>query len=189
MRILPALTGVALIVTSTVATAASLYSADRYEALHADTRAHETGDVVTVRVVEIASASTSANTDTEKNVSLGGQVRADDITHRGSLDFDNNFDGGGRIQREGRLVATVTATVTDVFPNGDIALTGRQLIEVNGDKQVIMVTGRARRRDITSDNSILSTRLADSDIRYLGEGLLERKQRQGVLQWFMDFIF
>jgi flagellar L-ring protein precursor FlgH len=77
------------------------------------------------------------------------------------------------------MLAQMTVTVTSVGANGDLFVTGEQLLEINADKQRIKVEGRVRPLDISDTNTVLSYRLADARISYLGDGELANHQHQG----------
>jgi len=78
--------------------------------------------------------------------------------------------------------------VVDVAPNGDLVVAGQQLIEVNEEKQEIKLEGRVRAVDVSESNTVLSTRLADAKIWYVGDGLLGEKQRPGILTRILSWL-
>ena len=168
--------------------AQSLFVEDRYVALTADRRAMKVGDALTVQVFENASASQSADTVTEKTaaLNLGVGVNARNYGARASIGDD--FTGKGRIQRSGRLAATLTVTVAEVASNGDLKVSGVQNILVNGEKQLLQLSGRVRPIDIGDNNTVASTRIADAEITYVGDGILAEKQKQGVLTRFLSWL-
>src|SRR5262245_41622430 len=114
----------------------SLYNEAKFESLTTVRRATAPGDTLTVLIYENASASATADSSTEKTGGLGIALgtthnsRTDTVGAKGTLNED--YTGKGRIQRSGRLVAQLTVTVREVYPNGDLAVAGQQLIEVNG---------------------------------------------------------
>lgn len=170
----------------------SLYKEGRFESLTTVRRAAAVGDALTVLIFESASASASADASTEKTGGLGISLstthnsRSDSVSAKGNLNED--FSGKGRIQRSGRLVAQLTVTVREVYPNGDLAVAGQQLIEVNGEKQQIVLKGRVRPLDIGETNSVVSTRLADAQITFVGDGILAEKQRPGLISRILGWL-
>jgi flagellar L-ring protein precursor FlgH len=169
------------------ACAESLYDESTFRNPAADKRARLRGDTVMVLVYENSSATTVADSSLHRNteVSVDGQFNR---SSRGArLDLATGFESGGRVQRSGRLLAQISAVVTDVAPNGDLWLSGEQVVEINADKQHIKIQGRVRPVDISGSNAVLSNRLADARIAYIGTGELAANQRPGfvsrVLAW------
>jgi flagellar L-ring protein precursor FlgH len=170
------------------ASAQSLYQEGSFRPLTADHRAYQAGDTLTVLIVESASASSTADTTTEKRAALGGSVGTTTRTEKATIGLNEDFTGKGRIQRSGRLLAQITVRVTEVAPNGDLVVAGQQLIEVNEEKQEIKLDGRVRPVDVNESNTVLSTRLADAKILYIGDGLLGEKQRPGIITRFLSWL-
>ena len=88
-----------------------------------------------------------------------------------------------------KAIANVTVTVTEVFPNGNMVLEGTQSIWQNKDEHKITFRGICRADDITSANTIPSTKIADATVRFDGKGPLNAKQRQGILTQIFNFLF
>ena len=168
--------------------AESLYNEASYRPLTSDQRAYREGDVLTVLIVENSSASTTADTTTNKRGGVGISIGTTTRQEKGSVDINEDFSGKGRIQRSGRLLAQLSVTVVAVLENGDLQIQGSQLIEVNQEKQHIQLAGRVRPSDITEGNAVLSTRIADAKIVYVGDGLLGEKQRPGILTRFLSWL-
>jgi flagellar L-ring protein precursor FlgH len=99
------------------------------------------------------------------------------------------FDGGGVERRSGQVLGRISATVEAVLPNGELFIRGEQVISLNNESQIIYAEGRVRKEDISTDNTVLSTRLADSNIRFQGDGLLSRKERPGIISRALEWLF
>lgn len=184
-------TGLALLAGAAFANvlhADSLYDAQRFRPLVGDPRAIRVGDNLTVVVTEFASVTASARTSTDKDGTVSGVIRGTNDTKQGSINLAEDFNGGGRIERSGRLVAQITVVVEAIEPNGDLRVRGGQQIEVNNEKQILYVEGTARPQDIQANNTVLSNRLSNSKIRYAGDGLLAEKQRPGILTRFLSWL-
>ncbi|GAB4387927.1 MAG: flagellar basal body L-ring protein FlgH [Thermodesulfovibrionales bacterium] len=174
--------------------------------LYSDLRARGAGDLVTIKIVENASASKKAETATSKDSSLDAGV--DDIfgapldlnlsnfygqghtfspTVKGSSQSD--FAGKGQTTRSGTLAATITARVVDVEPNGNFLIESRKEITVNREKQILVLRGVIRPEDIESDNTILSTYVADAKMFFTGQGVIQDKQGPGWLVRIVDKIW
>jgi flagellar L-ring protein precursor FlgH len=95
-----------------------------------------------------------------------------------SIAVGGDFDGGGRTQRTSRLLTTVTVTVREVLPGGQLRVAGAQSVQVNGELQQVTLEGTVRPPDISDANVVQSTRIADARITYVGEGdVSDRTQR------------
>ena len=161
--------------------AESLFQEANFQSLTAARRAYRPGDSLTVQIYENASASASADTKTRKSGGLSLGLSTHNTDKNLKVELAEDGSGEGRIQRSGRVVAQITVTVTDVTPNGELVVAGEQLIFVNGEKQQIVLSGRVRPIDITELNTVLSTRVADARITYVGDGILAEKQRMGLI--------
>jgi len=161
--------------------AESLYKENTYQPLAADRSLYRVGDTVTVLVYENSSASASADTTTEKSGGLGAIIKLPSTDKTGDIRLREDFEGRGKIQRSGKLLAQLSVTVQEVATNGDLLIKGQQLLEINNDKQNILLEGRVRPQDISEFNTIPSSRIADAKISYVGEGVLAQKQTPGLL--------
>ena len=174
----------------------SLLERESYRPLVADQRAYRAGDNLTVLITESATASTTAATTTNKEGAVAGTAaynrEKDGVPYgrslSGSVELTEDFKGGGRIERTGKLLARLTVVVQAVEPNGLLLVRGEQDIFVNEEKQHIALTGRVRPQDIGSDNTVLSTRLSQATIEMTGQGLLAEKQRPGILTRFLSWL-
>lgn len=166
---------------SQVAFGENLYKDEEYRALTADRRAHQIGDILTVLVLENSSASATAGTNTDKSSDTGIRFQSPNSQKSYSLDLQQNFDGNGRIARTGRLLAQLSVVIIGVERNSDLLVKGEQVIEINGEKQSINLEGRVRPRDIDEGNTVLSSRIADAHITYVGDGVLAENQHKGWL--------
>jgi flagellar L-ring protein precursor FlgH len=170
----------------------SLYNASQFRAYTDDQRAYRVGDSLTVVIVEASSASASANTQTKKAADLAaaGSVAFDRDNHSAAakLDLSDDFTGRGSIERTGKLAAQITVTVTGITGNGELLVSGKQVIAVNQEKQEIAVSGRVRPYDIMANNTVLSSRLAEATISYVGEGVLGETQRPGFLSRLLIWL-
>ncbi|MCO4855938.1 flagellar basal body L-ring protein FlgH [Herbaspirillum sp. WGmk3] len=169
--------------------AESLYSESSFRPLTADNKAFRIGDAVTVQVLETSSASTNADTTTRRKNGVNADfslTRNPNIT--AGVNVGGDFDGGGRTQRASKLLTQLTVSVIAIQPNGDLQLAGEQILYVNDEEQRVKLEGRARPQDISDGNIILSTRLADARITYVGDGDLSERQRRGWWRRFVDWL-
>jgi len=169
------------------ASADNLYQESSYRPLASDKRARLPGDGLTVLIYENSSASTNADTNLRRRNDVSAAISANQQQHQARVGLNNDFDGGGAVQRSGRLLAQMSVSVTRVEENGDLWIKGQQVLEINSDQQKIMVEGRVRPLDIADNNTVLSYRIADAKISYLGEGELAARQKPGWLSRFFTW--
>lgn len=160
-----------------------------WPALASDRTAAAPGDSLTVFIVEASSAATTAQSGSQRDTRLSGSIGAGgQIEQSGSLGLQGGFDGRGQLSRSGRLVGQIGVVVQEVLPNGDLRIAGAQTIEIDGERTAIRIDARVRPADISGDNTVLSSRLADAHIVYDGDGTLSRGGRPGpinrILSWF-----
>jgi flagellar L-ring protein FlgH len=77
----------------------------------------------------------------------------------------------------------------DILPNGNLFIEGNREVRVNNENQMMTLTGVIRPRDITANNVIQSTYIADARIAYSGKGVLNERQRPGWLARVLDVIW
>jgi flagellar L-ring protein FlgH len=168
--------------------------------LSADLRARRVNDLVTVRVSEYVSAQGSADSSLDKNSSasasvtklFGAESRFPgwlDPTSLAALGANTSFEGSGSTARNGSLTAVITARVAEVLPNGDLALEGVREIDINGDRQMVVLTGVVRASDIGPGNVVPSTAIGQMRIRYFGRGLIKDNLQPGWLVRALNKIF
>jgi flagellar L-ring protein FlgH len=181
-------TALLLLVLSGTVLAEGLYNEERFRAFVSDPKAIRIGDNLTVIVTEIASVTATARTTSDKEGAVSATLRGNSANNTGSVALAEDFAGGGRIERSGKLVAQVTVVVQEIKPNGDLVVKGEQEIEVNNEIQKLVLVGRVRREDIRSDNTVPSNRLSEAKIAFTGEGLLAEKQRPGIITRFLSWL-
>ncbi|HXK30487.1 MAG TPA: flagellar basal body L-ring protein FlgH [Candidatus Binatia bacterium] len=178
----------------------SLWPADDRVFFYGDKKALRVGDIITVRIVESAQASNTADTDLSRTSSVNASLSAffgkkkflnlfkvgDDLLTASS---DNSHKGAGSTTRSGELTAVMTAMVREVLPNGNLVVRGTREVLVNHEQQFITLTGIVRPQDVSRDNIVLSTQLADANITIGGLGVVADKQRSGWGTWIFDLIW
>lgn len=168
--------------------------------LMGDFRARHVNDLVTVRVIESITAAGTADSSLSK--SSDGSASVDklfglesklptliDPTDLVATSSNTNFAGGGTTTRSGELTATMTARVAEVLSNGDLVLEGAREIDINGDRQIVVLTGVVRPSDVTPANTVLSTQIGQLSIRYFGRGLIRDNLKPGWLIRILNKIF
>lgn len=186
-----ALALIALWIASGAASAGSLWNGA--DSLFTDRKARRVGDLVTMIIVERAQATQSATTETGKDGSVQiGPISLAEIVPvipPVSASGGDSLRSQGSTTRGGSLNARMTAQVVEVLPNGNLVIEGRQTIIVNGEEQIIVVSGQVRPQDIAPDNTVLSTFVADATIAYYGSGPIGDKQQPGLLTRLFNWLF
>jgi len=168
--------------------------------LSSDFRARNVNDLVTIQVVESIVAVGSADSNLTKSSSGAGSLTKFfgldsklpswiDPTSLIDTASDSSFNGGGVTNRKGVLSAIVTARVAEVLPSGDLVLEGVREIDINGDRQIVVLTGIVRPHDIGPSNVVLSTAVGQLRIRYFGRGLIRDNLKPGWLVRILNKIF
>jgi flagellar L-ring protein precursor FlgH len=170
------------------ALAENLYSPSSWSALAGDRRATQVGDSLTILVYENSRASDSAGSNSKKSSAFNGHVTAGTFDKSGGFGLNGSSDNQGSTDRSGGMVAQISASVDEVMPNGDLRVSGTQLIRLNGNHTTIKVKGRVRPADISSSNVVLSTRLADAQIDYDGKGFVSRSGKPGIITRIFNFL-
>jgi flagellar L-ring protein precursor FlgH len=165
-----------------------------------DLRAHNVNDLVTVRVIETITAQGSADSSLDKKSNAAVAVPnvfgleskypgALDPASLAALSASTSFKGSGNTSRSGSLSANLTARVTEVLPNGDMVLEGVRQIEINGDRQIVVLSGVVRSADVGPGNVVPSTAVGQMRIKYFGQGLIKDNLQPGFLVKFLNKIF
>lgn len=154
-----------------------------------DERAAAVGDVLIVRVDEADSASHDSSTRLDRQSSQAYGLSGAFEKELPDVDFQNlfgasaesSFAGGGRIQRKGTLQATLPVRVKQVLPNGDLFIEGTKVVLVANEERHLYLSGVVRQVDVRADGSVLSSRIADAEIEYTGDGDASDQQNPGWL--------
>ncbi|MCW3173585.1 flagellar basal body L-ring protein FlgH [Shewanella subflava] len=177
--------------TQTVATG-SIYLDSQASSLYSDIRAHKVGDIITVVLKESTQASKSANNELKKGSDLsvdpiyagGGNVTIKgvplDLRYSDSMNTKREADA----DQSNSLDGSISANVMQVLGNGNLVIRGEKWISINNGDEFIRVTGIVRSQDITPDNTIESTRVANARIQYSGTGTFADTQKVGWLSSF-----
>ena len=164
--------------------------------LFEDLRAHRIGDIVQVLLVEQTDASKSSKTEIDKestnsmpNPTLLGRTR--NVGGDGGLGFDiqsaHEFEGEGESSQSNKLSGSIAVTVSGVLPNGNLQVQGEKWIQINQGSEFIRIKGIVRPVDISSNNTVLSTQIADAKISYGGKGALNEANVTGwMVRFFMS---
>jgi flagellar L-ring protein precursor FlgH len=174
------------------ATGSSLWS-DNQAGFFEDNRARRVGDILVVRIDESDTATRDDTTALDKKSSMDmgassvlGFMPALQAKFPGvnpssllSTSSEQSFAGSGRIQRRGRMEATLPVRIKKVLPNQDLYIEGSKVVMIGNEEQHLYVSGIVRAADVSPDNAVLSSRIADAEIELTGRGDSTNQQRPG----------
>jgi flagellar L-ring protein precursor FlgH len=166
-----------------------------------DQRAMQVGDIMTVKVkftdnakIENGTArSRTSKEDSGVTDFIGSKLLTGDAAKLMpgkilSTDSTSNTDNKGSVNRQEALATNVAAVVTQVLPNGNLVVEGKQEVRVNFEIRELIVAGIVRPEDIESDNTIDSTKIAQARIAYGGRGQISDIQQPRYGQQVMDIL-
>ena len=145
-----------------------------------DLRASQIDDMITILVVENASAVASGTTKTARTSSTKNSISAlagiakaaGPWANLAGVNGDTQLSGQGTTSRGVVISTTLTARVSGVLPNGDMLVEATKDVEINSERQTITVRGIVRPADVASDNTVRSDRLGQLEVRVNGKGVV-----------------
>lgn len=158
--------------------------------LFSDVSAKRVGDIITIQLNESINATKRASTNTSKDSSVEmpiPNVLGGGLTYNGrellnsEIEAGRTFSGSGDSSQSNSLNGQVTVTVSEVLPNGYLMVQGEKRLTLNQGSEHIRFSGIVRPADIRSDNTVLSTNVANAQIIYGGTGALADANTQGWL--------
>lgn len=164
-----------------------------YAPLTSGQRAAQVGDVITIVLTERTQGTSSSTAQTNRDGSIGitppttGPLSLFSASDA-AMGATNSFQGRGQTAQANSLTGEITVTVEEVLPNGTMRVRGEKNLRINRGNEAIRVSGIVRQGDLTADNRVLSTRIADARIDYLGRGEIARSSRMGWLQRFFNIL-
>ncbi len=149
-----------------------------------DHRARRVGDIITVKIVETYQSSSKVDNKTTRKSSftsgikalLGFEKAVEDANRRFKAsemfggELNSSTSGQGQYARNTNIVATITARVVEVLPNGNLIIQGVRTVRQNENLEYLTISGIVRPEDIDPDNTVLSTQVADAHLEYSGRG-------------------
>ncbi len=167
--------------------------------MFSDRKAMQVNDILTVKISEATSASSTTQKDLSKTNEgkLGGGLftgtglSALNTATNISLEntSENSFSGKGSAVRDENFETIVTARVIKILSNGNYFIDGSKELLINGEKQIIKVSGVISPYKISANNEIDSKFIADAKIQYITQGDLEQGVQRGWMSRFFDTIW
>ncbi len=172
----------------------SLYSRNYAMSLYGDAKAMRIGDIITVNLQEQTTSSKSSNVsvikDNEINQNegtvLGSGLGVSNLSLLTNLEAEREFTGEADADQSNQLLGNITVTVADILENGNLVIRGEKWLTLNRGDEYIRLSGIVRPEDITTNNTVASTRIANARISYSGTGELADSNRMGWLTKFFN---
>lgn len=181
----------------------SLWAADR-TTFFKDQRAKDVGDIITVTIA--ISDKAQLDNETERTRESGesaaapsllgvegklSQVLPEAVDPTSLIDTstDSSYKGSGTVDREEKIEVQLAALITQILPNGNMVLHGRQEVVVNYEKRILGIDGVIRPEDISVQNTVSYDKIAEARISYGGEGQLTDVQQPRYGQQLYDIVF
>jgi flagellar L-ring protein precursor FlgH len=161
-------------------------------AMYSDKKACKVGDIVTIVIVESATSSQQASTDTSKNSELESGPGVGPLLEKIPLfkySGGDSMKAAGSTSRTSKFTAKMTAVVTKIDESGNLEIEGTRLVQTNKEKEEIKLTGKVRPQDIDTDNTVLSTYIANAAITHLGSGPIGSRQKEGLISKIFKILF
>lgn len=172
----------------------SLYRQDQGLNLFTDNKAHRVGDIITIilseRTVSQKTSNVSVAKNSENSLNAGPVLGTIPTFKNMSLDTDieheRDFSGESDADQSNKLEGNITVTVAEVLGNGNLLVRGEKWMTLNRGDEYIRISGMVRPDDVSPQNTVLSSRLADARISYSGTGELANSNQMGWLTQFFN---
>jgi flagellar L-ring protein precursor FlgH len=173
----------------------SLFKKNYVNNIYSDSKAHRIGDIISVILEENTQAKKNAKTELKKEnsteldpiIGLGGApVTIGGESVQFGLNQNTQFKGDSKADQGNSLSGNISVHVLKVLPNGNLMIRGEKWITLNNGDEYIRLTGVIRSKDINSNNTILSTKIANARIQYAGTGSFADANEQGWLTKFFN---
>ncbi len=179
-----------------VNTNGAIFSALDYRPLFEDRRARKVGDTLIISINEKINASKDSSTKTDRSGNVSASVPAlfgvpgkslQGLSAAGSS--ASSFEGKGEVASNNSFTGTMTVTVIEVLPNGNMLVSGEKQIGINRGTEFIRFSGVVNPANIIAGNSVSSVQVADARIEYRANGPIDEAQVVGWMQrFFLSFL-
>lgn len=162
-----------------------------YRPMFEDRRPRSVGDILVIQINEKTAASKKSDSSAERNqsnsfgvTSLAGLPGKSFLNSALEAASENKFDGKGAATSNNDFVGTITVTVTEVLPNGNLLVSGEKQIGINKGSEFVRFSGVVNPSTITGGNSVSSSQVADARMEYRANGYIDEAQSMGWLARF-----
>ncbi|MCK0509113.1 flagellar basal body L-ring protein FlgH [Aromatoleum anaerobium] len=163
--------------------------------LFEDRRARLVGDTLTINLVERNAAQKAANSSATRDSDVkGGITAASRVPFAGlagmnvEAGVESEFSGEGASKANNQFNGTITVTVIEVYPNGNLLVSGEKQVAINQGNEFIRFSGVVNPTTVTAANTVQSTQVADARIEYKGSGYIDEANTMGWMQRFFNIV-
>jgi flagellar L-ring protein precursor FlgH len=161
----------------------SIYSTSSSGLFSSDRRAKKVGDILSVTLSETFSSNKAVTNSSAKADNIGAEVGPTGFMKNfrlsGSLAKTNSFAGSMATNQSNSLSGTLSATIVRVFPNGNLEIKGQKKLRITEGTEYIRLSGIIRPEDISTTNTVSSSKIAEAQIEYVGAGILDSATKPG----------
>jgi flagellar L-ring protein precursor FlgH len=173
-----------------------IYQAGYTRPLFEDRRARLIGDTLTINIVEKTQAAKKSASNAQRAQSIdlsvpnivgvpGKSAQGIDV----NVKNENKFTGQGDSAANNNFTGAITVTVIDVYPNGNLLVSGEKLVAINQGEEFIRFSGVVNPITVTTANTVASSQVADARIEYKANGYIDSAQVMGWLsRFFLTFL-
>jgi flagellar L-ring protein precursor FlgH len=179
---------------ASLAATGSIYQAGTSRTLFEDRRARYVGDTITVTITENTSAATKSNSNVAKTGSISASL-GPNLNLPGKLltelkaNSSNTAAGKGDAAANNVFTGTITVTVIEVLPNGNLLVSGEKQVAIGHGQEYIRLSGIVNPYFVNAANTIASSQIADARIEYKESGAISEAQVMGWLaRFFLTFL-
>jgi len=174
----------------------TIYQAGASRTLFEDRRARYVGDTMTIAIAETTSAATKSATNASRSTSISASVPLVTGLPGKSLQGigleatgANSLAGKGDAAANNVFTGTITVTVIEVLPNGNLLVSGEKQVSIGAGTEYIRLSGVVNPYFINAANTISSGNVADARIEYKESGVISEAQVMGWLaRFFLTFL-
>jgi flagellar L-ring protein precursor FlgH len=161
-------------------------------------------DLVTIVIRELASNSTKGDAQASRDSKIDGKIDAwtslylskpylrptDFSAGKPELkaELSREFDGSGSASRTDSLIARIQAEIIEVKPNGNLVIQASKRVVTDEEAYTLTLTGTCRTKDITPDNTVLSTQISELEVVKTSDGSVSSATKRGLIHKFLDWV-
>lgn len=162
----------------------------------ADSTARGVGDLLTIVIEENTSVANDEQTQLSKESSLSALISNFDLLPnlfntlpKVEAEEKREFDGNAKYDKDQRLDTRMSVMVQDVMPNGVLMIEGTRRVIIDGETKIVRIQGLVRPQDVTRENTVSSTMVANASISYEGDGFMSKTTMKGWFSRLLDYVW
>ncbi len=162
-----------------------------------DLTAAHVGDLLTIIISETQRIKNEDSVERSNTTSLQARMNAytlgqdtfkENFLPRIDIDQSRDFEGEAKQEKDTTFEARMSVMIIDVMPNGNLVIAGSRVVEVDDEVKTLRISGVVRKLDITRDNTVTSSEVADARVSITGEGANTRVNSRGPIGTFFDTL-